>query len=892
MGLKRVLALALACGVLALGAPGAGRADEPPKPPPALSKAPKLLKYVQAPSPASLAEKGAVDVLLDIDVDDKGKVSQVVVTRSGGAEYDEAASGAAKQFEFSPGEFEGKPVPVRISFRYRFFMKPAEPPPPPPTAVEKPVTEAAAPAAVPSVPFDGRVLRRGERTPIIGATVTLDGGDLTATSDDEGHFAFDAVPVGKHKVFVRAGGYDDLDTEETFNAGKRLTATYYTFAKARYRSIVKSQRVKKETVEQTLDIDEIRRIPGTQGDTLKAVQNLPGVARAPFGLGQLIVWGSRPADTRVYVDGTFIPTLYHFGGLRSTVNGDVVQSLTFTPGGYGAEWGRGLGGIVEVETRKPRTDGYHGYGQIDIIDGSFLVEGPISKNVSFGVSARRSWIDVFLPIFTTNQFQLSPKYWDYQARLHWKASPRDEVDVFLFGSDDAIEVQTKNPNPQLSAAFNTHTYYHTLLARYQHRFENGGTLSFTPSVGYSVPFQLSVAVGTFGFSVDTRSCPYSLRTVLRYPLASFLRLDAGLDFEGDRYGITANSPASGQPTEDRAPPMSFGLGNLNGKGSVWVNTLAPWAALSFSLFDKHLTVVPQLRLDLYGLSGDYKFDGAPAQVPQNLVDANFSHAYMNVEPRLAVRYEFNKYVAIKGSIGGYHQAPAVSALFGPFGNPDLKPEYAIHYVAGVEVKPYSSLYISADGFYKDLRDTVVSNATGGFPTLVNEGIGRVYGGELLVRQQLYKGLFGWVSYTISRSERKDHSDSPDWRLFQYDQTHILTAIASYQFGRGYQVGLRFRYVTGNPFTPNSGAYVDLNAGRYTPVRAPLYSGRLDPFNQLDVRFDKQWTFDRWAFSVYLDIQNVYNAHNPEGIQSNYDYTLTAPVSGLPLLPALGVRGDF
>src|SRR5205807_5314277 len=122
-------------------------------------------------------------------------------------------------------------------------------------------------------------------------------------------------------------------------------------------SIVRGDRITEETVEHRLDAEEFRRIPGTQGDTLKAVQNLPGVARSPFGGGLLPVWGSAPNDTRIYVDGVHIPTLYHFGGLRSTVNGEMVESLTFLPGGYGVEYGRGLGGVIEVETRKPRTDG-------------------------------------------------------------------------------------------------------------------------------------------------------------------------------------------------------------------------------------------------------------------------------------------------------------------------------------------------------------------------------------------------------------------------------------------------------------------------------------------------------------------------------------------------------
>src|SRR5205814_2176872 len=124
--------------------------------------------------------------------------------------------------------------------------------------------------------------------------------------------------------------------------------------------------------------------------------------------------------------------------------------------------------------------------------------------------------------------------------------------------------------------------------------------------------------------------------------------------------------------------------------------------------------------------------------------------------------------------------------------------------------------------------------------------GRVYGGQFFVRQDLWMGLFGWITYTISRSERADHPDDP-YRIFQYDQTHILTLVASYQFGRGYQAGARFRYVTGNPVTPVATAYFDANQDGYVPVQGKLYSARLADFHQLDVRFDKAWTFNRWKF---------------------------------------------
>jgi hypothetical protein len=226
-----------------------------------------------------------------------------------------------------------------------------------------------------------------------------------------------------------------------------------------------------------------------------------------------------------------------------------------------------------------------------------------------------------------------------------------------------------------------------------------------------------------------------------------------------------------------------------------------------------------------------------------------------------------------------------------FGNPAATPQYGWQYVLGAELEPTATLHIEAQGFYKDLQNLVVRGERPGDPPITNEGQGRVYGAELMVRQELWKGLFGWIAYTVSRSERKDHPDDP-WRLFQYDQTHILTLIASYKFGRGYQIGVRFRYVTGNPYTPVTGSYYDVNGDNWVPTYGPLYSARLGSFNQLDVRFDKKWTYRYWALALYADIQNLYNASNPEGYQYNFDKTQRAAVAGLPFLPVLGIRGDF
>src|SRR5262249_6844019 len=132
-----------------------------------------------------------------------------------------------------------------------------------------------------------------------------------------------------------------------------------------------------------------------------------------------------------------------------------------------------------------------------------------------------------------------------------------------------------------------------------------------------------------------------------------------------------------------------------------------------------------------------------------------------------------------------------------------------------------------------------------------------------------------------------------YHLFQYDQTHILTVLAGFELGRGWSVGSRFRYVTGSPYTPYVGSAADFDAGAYAPVSsAAQYSARSAPFHRLDARVEKRWQLGPVKLTAYLDVQNVYNHRSEEGRTYNYDYSKSAPLLGLPILPIVGVRGEL
>jgi hypothetical protein len=170
-------------------------------------------------------------------------------------------------------------------------------------------------------------------------------------------------------------------------------------------------------------------------------------------------------------------------------------------------------------------------------------------------------------------------------------------------------------------------------------------------------------------------------------------------------------------------------------------------------------------------------------------------------------------------------------------------------------------------------------------------VGRVVGVEVVARHEMHSRFTGWLAYTLSRSQRRDSGET-DYRLFQYDQTHILTAVGMLSLPRNWQLSSRFRLVSGNPQTPVAGSVFDSARAEYQPIYGPKFSSRDPMFYQLDIRLDKRWIYNGWMLNAYLDIQNISNHTNAEGMSYNADYTQTKTTSGIPIYPILGVRGEF
>jgi hypothetical protein len=286
-----------------------------------------------------------------------------------------------------------------------------------------------------------------------------------------------------------------------------------------------------------------------------------------------------------------------------------------------------------------------------------------------------------------------------------------------------------------------------------------------------------------------------------------------------------------------------------------------------------------------------------------------SHAYINgqvrdaADPRLFARFQLLDSTAIKGSIGLFTQPPAGTDMQPPpFGTPSLTHERAFQSSLGVSHKFTEFINIDVTGFYNRRFENVTSpgqtivNADGTVTTTrsANLGLGRAYGMEVMLRHEVSKNFFGWIAYTLNRSEERRVDSGIDYVLSAFDQTHILTIVASYKLPYGFEIGARFRYVTGRPKTELNHLYdiyqADSNgySGQFGPARA----GRIKDFNQLDIRIDKNFLFQSWTLTAYVDVQNVYNAQNVEASFFDYRFRTEFAVPGIPILPVIGVKASL
>lgn len=641
--------------------------------------------------------------------------------------------------------------------------------------------------------------------------------------------------------------------------------------------------------------EDARKVPGTSGDVVRVIENLPGVARATAGSGELVVWGAAPQDTRIYVDGVPMPRLYHEGGLRSVVMPKLVDTIDLVPGGAGAMWGRGIGGLVSVATRTPERERVSGRIGADLLDASALVVTPLDRrrkvHLALGLRASyvAAWGKQLIDEETAGLVPL-PTYGDAQVRLLWRPSAEDSVEVVAMGSLDRVRRGVPDPDPSRAVTDRRVVDFGRLYARWVRTARSDVTMVVTPYVGLGRR-SLATAVGEVEASNHANDVLAGVRANWNWRPREWVQVDIGVDAEADFTSVErvgslglpgreGDIRVFGQPPPDDLAADDWKVARLG---------LAPYVQASFAPLGDKLFIVPGLRLDPYLRVVDRRIPAQAATPKVGYADQDFS-----AEPRLAIVGRPAERLEVRAAAGLYRQSPAPDDLSATFGTPSLPTAQAVHTVAGAKVAIVRTLSLDVTGFFTASRKLAMRSAAEApldAHALEPTGRGRTWGVQTLLRQELWRGLFGWVAYTYMRSQRRDR-DGVDWRLSDFDQSHVLTALLAWSLPRGFEVGARFRWTSGFPRTPVVGAWYDATRDRFQPDFGTHNSIRLPTFLQLDARLAKRFAIRGTSLETFVEVLNVWNRHNAEEYAYAADYSKRGTITGFPILPAAGVLWDF
>jgi len=761
------------------------------------------------------------------------------------------------------------------------------------------------PIAQARAPTSGKVIDQDRKQPLSNVRVHLRGSNFSVHSDENGIYQLPPVET-KIQVFefylkgyqavqltTRVRADEALPTvalpklkDEALQVGELITVTG---------TIIEAPQV----VERILTVPELQRIPGSFNDAVRAVQNLPGVARSPIGV--LIVRGTEPQDTGYYIDGIRVPNIFHFFGLHTVLNSDILQQVTFLPGNYGVRYGRTYGGVIDAVTTEDIPQALEGYLGVDLLNSQAFLKTPMGNHGGLYISVRRSYLDLILEqgIRVAENLQeepinlgirQAPQYWDYQILYNKQLNPRNFIHAMLFGAHDTLRIVASPPAaipPEIRGdgeVINRSGFDKGLIRwRYSgNSFTNQLTLSIGPDFQQFGFGNLSLSAGSSGF-FGREDLSFKLE-----PLPN-LTLRTGLDFLLGLYSFDISIPfdITDGSYDPLAPPSKF-TRSLDG-----------------------LYLLPSVYLE-----GEYQLTSRLRATPGIRIDPMFIpdiYTTLWVDPRLNLVFTAGRTTFLKASVGRFGEQPppfAVDEAVG--GDPTLKSPYSLQYMLGIDHGFSSFISLETSLFYADLNRLVViphdDSSTPDVSSFTNDGRGRNYGLEVLLRHNPHAGFFGWISYTLQRAQRIDGpsagknacedpatADGACWYDFNFDQTHIFTALGSYDLPHNWILGLRFRYSTGLPYTSIAGAYYDADTDQYEAI--PSVNGqpndqRLPAFNDLTLRVDKNFTIRRVKVNAYLEVINIYNRDNPETVDYNFDYTEVTYGLGLPIFPNLGIKVEF
>jgi hypothetical protein len=724
--------------------------------------------------------------------------------------------------------------------------------------------------------IEGRVYNAKNNQPVEFASVAIFGTSIGSISDLDGKFLFTGLEPGFVELRVSSVGFESYVSEaiQVTNAGRVFIEIPLEEANYELDEIVVRaspfRRDKESPVSlQRINIEEIEKAPGGNRDISKVIQSYPGVASTPAQRNDVIVRGGGPNENTFILDGIEIPNINHFatqgssGGPVGIINADFLREVNLYSGAFPASRGDALSSVIELYQVDGNQEELRFKGAVGASDLALTADGPIGENTTFLVSARRSYLQF---LFSLLELPFLPKYNDYQLKVKTRLNEKNELSLVSIGSYDinSLNLKANETNQQKYILGNlpeNDQWSYAIGLVYKH-FREKGFDTFVASRNYldnkarkyagNDPDSLLL----LNYESDEIENKFRYEHSTRFD--NGLRINAGLNYEYAKY-FTDN----------------YNLNFINGApvtfdyfSDLYLHKWGGFAQTSQEFFGQRLLLSLGVRMDA------------------NNYNDNMSNLLNQLSPRFSASYLLNTGLYLNFNTGRYYQLPSYTTLGFKDGDGvavnkenDLTYIQADHFVGGIEYLPNDMSKFSIEGFYKiynnypfSLYDSISLASKGadfgiyGSEPVTSTAEGRSYGAEVLYRN---KDLFKFniiLSYTLVRSETKPlKSDLIErgWIPTAWDNRHLLNLTGFRKFGNNWQVGFKWRFVGGTPYTP-----IDLVAssnvlnwdftGREVPDLENYNNLRFNPFHQFDLRVDKEWFLDNLTLNLYFDIQNLYN----------------------------------
>ncbi len=733
----------------------------------------------------------------------------------------------------------------------------------------------------------GKVVDKITNEPLPGVNISILNTTIGDATDINGRFVIDNIEVGKYNVRASYVGYNSITKSDVVVSSARPIDIIFELTEAVIEIsgvTVLSEFFDSAPTEvnslKNFSYEEIRRAPGGFEDVVRALSILPGIAQPDAGRNDLIVRGGAPSENLFIVDGFVVKNINHFGtqgatgGPLSYINLDYVNETTFSSGGFSALYGDKLSSVLKIDLREGRKDRIGGKALVSATQFGLNFEGPVTANSNFILSIRRSYLDF---IFNAAGFNFVPEYWDVLGKYDWDISKTQKFSFLFVSAFDRVKFNNNDKDDIYDNAriLGSNQNQYLTGVSYRNLFKNG-FYSIRLSRNF-IDYESSQRDTLLNpiFLNESREGENELKFDLIYKLTSSSELNAGASIKDIKFKSNIVFPADFVTSFGEILPVT----NLNeSKRFIKSSVYLQYSNMVFN----------RLRYN-FGGRMDY-FDG---------IESKFYFS-----PRFSSSYMLTANTSLNFSTGIYHQSPSYIWLIADKANQNLPAVRVLQYIGGIEHKLRKDIRLKLEGFIKDysnyptslLRPYIVLANTGagfggatnnfeefGLETLTSRGTGMVNGLELSLQKKSSEiPHYGTLSLTYSKGMFTGLDGIE--RNGRYDQRWIFNLSGGYIFNQKWEASLRFRYATGNYYTPYNPDGTQ-NVEDYLTKRFPNN-------HSLDLRVDRRWNFDGWALITYIDVQNIYNRKNSSSIRWDYLEQKADSESSIGILPSIGISLEF